>query len=79
MAYFKRLFYTIFYLRKTTLSHNKLNKRNYEYFFSTYLRMLLNIRIKEIFMENIFWKITNFLENIITKTNRALEFIIKLL
>ena len=44
MAYFKRLFSTIFFLWKTTLSHNKLNKRNYEYFFFNLFKVAIKYK-----------------------------------
>ena len=39
--------------------------------FSTYLKLLPNIRKWDRFIENVSWKMTHFLENIIAETNRV--------
>ena len=47
--------------------HNKLNKRSWEvFFFSIYLRLLPNIKKWDDFIENASWKMTYFLENIVS-------------
>ena len=63
--------FSIKFLWKTTLSHSKLIKE-IRRFFSTHLKLLSNIGKRDSFIENISWKMTHFLENIIVETNRAL-------